>query len=617
MGLMLCFLILIAAVPAFSSYASTYIPLTIEVSGNQGVMNVVKGGLPGGIAQDLKQLNKDLHITMMEESGGKHLVNKRDATPYTSGVCYYVVFDSLNKIDEAVKSLGKLINSMDKNDQIGFFLADSPIMGLLKSKKNALKELHQFLNQNKGITARRKTGIQDPVLGLIAAQNYTGKISYLIEITDDMRAKNGCTIKDVPSDGQKAKVGRTAAVLYRIVQGSWGGNVQDIKGDLKNVLTIKFQDQNPFGQKTTFMLESGVLTQPLKFHRIDPILNALIHAKDKREALPKAENNGERKGLYPGKPNVNVKSLVFFLFTSVAFLLLLLSIILVLLKRRTKKKEALMQVRTLVREDTAGKSVVGIAENNQKPRGIYFDKDQYLGRKEDQKDSFGISELEDRELVQRRGVLAAVADGLGGMNNGKLASETIVTTMLENFKDGTWNGAIPRALKELAVLSYKEVLKKTAGYSGKSGSTLAAVVVKDNFLFWLSIGNSRVYLYRKGLLVQMTKDHVYGNWLDERVLSGEISSEEAKYSPKRRVLTSYLGVDSITEIDQNILPFQLQPGDLIALCTDGVWNALGEEELCRLFQRNSHHAAKGAVELIKKKNIKEQDTATIITIKYD
>lgn len=98
--------------------------------------------------------------------------------------------------------------------------------------------------------------------------------------------------------------------------------------------------------------------------------------------------------------------------------------------------------------------------------------------------------------------------------------------------------------------------------------------LRNGKLFWCSIGDSHIYLYRDGTLEQLNIDHNFGAQLDQMALEGSITQDEALHHPQRAALTSYLGISELTLISGNRMPFQLRKGDVLIQCTDGLYRYL-------------------------------------------
>ncbi|MDQ8734182.1 protein phosphatase 2C domain-containing protein [Paenibacillus sp. LHD-38] len=238
---------------------------------------------------------------------------------------------------------------------------------------------------------------------------------------------------------------------------------------------------------------------------------------------------------------------------------------------------------------------------------------QHIGEREEQQDAYCFSSLEDAEAVKRHGVLAVLADGMGGYEMGREAGRLAALTMLDEYTKKTAEEAVPRALAESLQLANKAVYELALEHELEwcVGTTLAAAVIQDNRLFWISAGDSRIYWYRGGKLIALTKDHIYANRLQERVAAGELTQEEADSHPERHLLTSYLGIPRVTEMNANQVPIRLMAGDWVILCSDGLYDDLSVEllEEAKCFPPNE--ASAYIVKRVLAQERPYQDNATI------
>ncbi len=146
------------------------------------------------------------------------------------------------------------------------------------------------------------------------------------------------------------------------------------------------------------------------------------------------------------------------------------------------------------------------------------------------------------------------------------------------------------------------------------GTTLIAAVIDTGKLYWVSAGDSRIYLFRNEVLQQLTRDHIYGNHLQLDVASGRISQKEADNHPERNHLTSYLGLMELPETDQCVKPLSLQNNDVVLLSTDGLFDTLCESEIVATLKRNSQNPAEELVKEALGHNNKYQDNITVVTL---
>ena len=241
-----------------------------------------------------------------------------------------------------------------------------------------------------------------------------------------------------------------------------------------------------------------------------------------------------------------------------------------------------------------------------------------LGRRKNQEDSFGLSPTGDEDLVRSKGLLAIVADGMGGLDAGEEVSSGLVMSMLQNFKDDRRpvNPAaeLDRLLK-IGNANINELLKNTVGV-GNGGSTLLAAIIRDGLLDWISVGDSRICLFRQGRLIDLNKKHNYGAELDELARRGEISAETARNDPRRAGLTSYVGMGDLKYVDRSIVPVSLMPGDKVVLMSDGIFNTLLDEEIINELSFTAEGAASRLKNGVLAKNNPYQDNFTALILEY-
>ncbi len=249
--------------------------------------------------------------------------------------------------------------------------------------------------------------------------------------------------------------------------------------------------------------------------------------------------------------------------------------------------------------------------------GLHVGKLHKIGKRSSQQDSFGMSREGQGVPTGGQGVLAVVADGMGGMERGDEISALVTMTMLQNFD--RVDGQTPGEMKLLALLNQAndEVNRLLAASRGKrGGSTLVAALVQDGKLYWVTVGDSRLCLYRNNTLLQINREHVYGVELDEKAARREITPQEAANNPQRGALTSYIGMGRIKKIDRNIRPMQMEDGDRLILMSDGVFGALTDEEISAAMRLPVTESGIAIDRMVQKKNLREQDNYTALILEY-
>lgn len=245
---------------------------------------------------------------------------------------------------------------------------------------------------------------------------------------------------------------------------------------------------------------------------------------------------------------------------------------------------------------------------------------QHIGSRTEQQDSFGFTDINDYPFINKFGVLAVVADGMGGLKGGKEASHLAVQTFINQYQESPSITSIPEKLIT-SLRAANESVKAFAVQNelvGGIGTTLIAAVVYKDHLYWLSVGDSRIYLYRNNTLEQLTKDHIYANELDEKAAAGQISREEADQDPQRESLTSYLGLEEIDELDVSVKPIHLEKEDSVILCSDGLYGSVSPTEMIDAFSSfSTQEAAEELIKLALNKQKPYQDNVTVAILRTD
>lgn len=240
---------------------------------------------------------------------------------------------------------------------------------------------------------------------------------------------------------------------------------------------------------------------------------------------------------------------------------------------------------------------------------ILVEKLHEQGARKNQQDSFSVSQ---EELFQTHGLLAVVADGMGGLSDGDKTSQTAVAAMMNGFymADGRPENVLLSLLKQAndAVNAFLGTERLRS-----SGSTLVAGLIRDGAFYYLSVGDSRIYLYREHTLYQLNREHNYRYELYLDAINGRGSLKTAAEHPKGSGLTSFLGMGQLKYIDLPDQPIAVRPNDIFLLMSDGVYNALSEAELAAAL--NSKEGIADALRAaIQAKAYKNQDNYTAVIL---
>jgi protein phosphatase len=203
-----------------------------------------------------------------------------------------------------------------------------------------------------------------------------------------------------------------------------------------------------------------------------------------------------------------------------------------------------------------------------------------IGKREAQQD-FAYCSASDDEIY------AVVCDGMGGMKGGELASRRAAEVAANCFerhcnpqKNSSKTGHIEDWMSDAILEADRQVylLQDSAGGRLGAGSTLVSVWIREKQLYWSSVGDSRLYLFRGNEAVQATTDLNYFYILNERKSIGQISDSEYKReSSNGEALVSFCGLGNVDLIDRNTNPLLVEKGDIILLCSDGFYRTIDQQ----------------------------------------
>ena len=192
-----------------------------------------------------------------------------------------------------------------------------------------------------------------------------------------------------------------------------------------------------------------------------------------------------------------------------------------------------------------------------------------IGKRKNNEDAVSVSET-------AKGLLAIVADGLGGMGNGEFASQQAVRVIKDLLSDGevtsdSMEAAIVKAHEEVHSLQYE--------HPG-AHSTVAAVWLGEGFAYAMHVGDSRIYQFRNNAVLYQSVDHSMAQCA---VMSGELRPEEIRTHPSRNKLTQALGSPNPSKVAHQFL--ELRKYDRLLICSDGFWEKILETEMLETAQQ--------------------------------
>jgi serine/threonine protein phosphatase PrpC len=258
--------------------------------------------------------------------------------------------------------------------------------------------------------------------------------------------------------------------------------------------------------------------------------------------------------------------------------------------------------------------------------------------RQNNEDSFGYWEPEDDQQFLRKGRLAVVADGMGGYEGGQEASRLAVETLVAVYRD--FGGDDPQAALVEALQTAHEQIREysfahpelrgmgttctaaaivrgalSGANGGENGPESASGNVTKNYdaLYYVHVGDTRLYLIRDGQITRVTRDHSYVGRLVE---SGVISPEEAETHPQRNILTAALGTNPELIMDSPAQPEPLRPDDVLLICSDGLWGQVRDSEILDAVENKSaEQAGRQLIELARERGGPDNITVEILRLR--
>lgn len=208
-----------------------------------------------------------------------------------------------------------------------------------------------------------------------------------------------------------------------------------------------------------------------------------------------------------------------------------------------------------------------------------------------------------------------VADGMGGHAGGQEASR-IATQTIQTYLTDHWssNKPSPQLLEESLLEANQEILRDQRQHLERSdmGTTIVVVIFREEQQPWCAhVGDSRLYRLRGAKLEQITEDHTWVAWA---MKMGEISPDQARSHPLRHVLAQCLGRQDLRQID--VQPLQVQPGDRLLLCSDGLTEELSDQIIASHLKsiRACEMAATALINAAKDRGGRDNITVVIVAI---
>lgn len=237
---------------------------------------------------------------------------------------------------------------------------------------------------------------------------------------------------------------------------------------------------------------------------------------------------------------------------------------------------------------------------------------QWIGKREKQEDSYAVKYYPD-------GVLLVVCDGMGGHHHGAMASRTAADAFVADFDESAAEGMpVVERLRQALDMANAAVGRQFCKCESYGGTTLVAAYISGGLLWWVSVGDSPLFLWRRRRLARLNEDHSLRAIFLQYVQAGSLSYDEAMQQGHR--LRSALTGEQPSLVDAPATPYPLLPGDRIILASDGADDlllpAIMPDSVKDLLDCRERPLPALVVEACMKREDAQQDNLTIVSVDW-
>lgn len=216
--------------------------------------------------------------------------------------------------------------------------------------------------------------------------------------------------------------------------------------------------------------------------------------------------------------------------------------------------------------------------------------------------------------------IGIVCDGMGGLSGGEVASRVALQSIADAWFAQTDVSDIPDFFRREALCADEKVYLQEAsdGKRLQAGTTVVAAIIQRNELYWLSVGDSKLYFIRGQEILSLNIEHNYRLELNTMLRQGKMTAQQyAAEEYRAEALTSYIGIGNLSLMDINKKPYLLRDGDMILLASDGLYRSLNEEEILSIVNKNRAEMQKVAQALTAAvEGRKKQDNTSVVILRY-
>lgn len=215
---------------------------------------------------------------------------------------------------------------------------------------------------------------------------------------------------------------------------------------------------------------------------------------------------------------------------------------------------------------------------------------------------------EDSLTCLRRERVWAVADGMGGHKNGQYASHKLVTAIEAAIVPEDLDDACAAVTHAIAAAN-DALFAESQASREQMGSTIVSLIIRGERFAVLWVGDSRAYLYRRGVLHPLTRDHTH---VQEMLDRGMIDAAAAKNHPMGHMLARAIGVQADVRVDA--ISDTTEIGDIFLLCSDGLHGVLSDDEIIGIVSTAGRQSAERLVEACLARGAPDNVTVALVTV---
>lgn len=229
-----------------------------------------------------------------------------------------------------------------------------------------------------------------------------------------------------------------------------------------------------------------------------------------------------------------------------------------------------------------------------------------IGTRQVQEDCYYMQE-------NKQGCFLAVADGMGESYGGRIAARTAIAVCEELFSRFHIVDNPQYFFRKLYQNANQEILK-ALDQGGKGGASLATVLICNEKLYYSVVGNVKIFVFRKGDLVEVSTGHTLNRILGTEFAQGNLTRSEARMLLENHRLYNFLGQDGFAELELFDIPVTLKEDDMVVLMTDGVYELLSFMEMEQVFRKSisSEQKCYEVIELVNRHEKEEKDNGSIV-----